>query len=199
MKDSFRRLVVLSSGLGSNLKSIINSVHGKDGIIISAVVSDKPSHSLKIAIQSGITCLFLPQQEKQSNISYNNFLYEFIKPFDPDFIVMAGFMRLLSSKFIGHYLNRIINIHPSLLPKYKGLNTHQRVLENDEKVHGTTIHFVNQSLDAGQIIAQKSIKISQIDTAESLKRKIKDIENVFYPKIIKQLCKDKNEINFNRK
>lgn len=186
--NDIKRLVVLSSGIGSNLQAMIDTLHDQDGITIAAVVSDKPSPSLKRAIKADIPCLFLPQQKKQSNTDYDNLLDRFIQLFHPDLIVLSGFMRILSAKFVDQYPNKIINIHPSLLPKYKGLNTHRRVLENGEKVHGTTIHFVNQFLDSGEIIAQKIIEITQDDTVESLKRKIKYIEHVFYPKIIKQIC-----------
>lgn len=189
MLSNTQRLVVLSSGLGSNLQAIIDALHKQDGIVIAAVISDKPSFSLKRSIKADIPCLFLPKRKKQLNTEYDNLLYQFIRLFHPYLIILSGFMRILSSKFIDNYPNKIINIHPSLLPKYKGLNTHQRVLENGEKLHGTTIHFVNQLLDSGDIIAQKSIDIGKDDTLESLRRKIKSVENNFYPKVIRRLCR----------
>ena len=189
--DNVKNLVVLSSGVGSNLQAIIDALHNQDNIVITAVISDKPSPSLQRAIKADIPCLFLPQQKKQSHDDYDSILGQFISLFHPNLIILSGFMRFLSSRFVDQYPNKIINIHPSLLPKYKGLNTHQRVLKHGETTHGTTVHFVNKFLDSGKIIAQKSIEISQDDTIESLERRIKQIEHVFYPDIIKQLCKGK--------
>ena len=192
MKNTIKRLIILSSGLGSNLQSIINTVHNHNNIIISAVVSDHPSISIKRAIKANIPCFFLPANQKnQSNIHYDQILNKFIQLFSPYLIILSGFMRILSKDFIENYPNQIINIHPSLLPKYKGLNTHKRVLNKGEKIHGTTIHYVNEYCDSGPIIAQKSIEVSQDDTIKSLEKKIKHIEHKFYPEIIKKLCQDK--------
>ena len=102
-------------------------------------------------------------------------------------ICLAGFMKILSKKFIKKFKGKILNIHPSLLPKYKGLNTHERVIKNNEKFSGCTVHLVNSNLDSGKIILQKKVRISKKDTTKSLKRKILKQEHILYPKAIKKL------------
>ncbi len=185
---SIFKLVILSSGYGSNLQAIIDQLHNEDGIEISAIISDKASESITRALNHNIPCLYLPRQKKQTREAYDQLLSELLKPFSPDLIVLAGFMRILSPAFIQRFPQQIINIHPSLLPKYKGLNTHQRVIDAKDKTHGTTIHYVDEHLDGGKIIAQKRIDVLPFDTAETLEQAIKSLEHVFYPATIHKLA-----------
>ncbi|WP_157966671.1 phosphoribosylglycinamide formyltransferase [Fastidiosibacter lacustris] len=182
------KLVILSSGYGSNLQSIIDKLHLQDGIEVCVIVSDKASQSITRGLLANIPCLFLPKRKSQSREEYDKLLKALIIPFAPDLIVLAGFMRIFSPVFIRAFEGKIINIHPSLLPKYKGLNTHQRVIDAKDKMHGTTIHYVDETLDGGEIIAQKRIDVLPFDTAETLEQTIKSIEHTFYPEIIRKLC-----------
>ncbi|WP_192483232.1 MULTISPECIES: phosphoribosylglycinamide formyltransferase [Cysteiniphilum] len=184
---SIFKLVVLSSGYGSNLQAIIDQLHNEDDIKISAIISDKVSESITRALNHNIPCLYLPKQQYQTREEYDQLLSELLKPFSPDLIILAGFMRILSPDFIQKFPQQIINIHPSLLPKHKGLNTHQRVIDAKDKTHGTTIHYVNEHLDGGKIIAQKRIDVLPFDTAETLEQAIKSLEHVFYPATIHKL------------
>lgn len=186
--NKLKKLVIFSSGFGSNLQSIINKLHGHKGIVVKLVVSDKPSMSIKRAVKSGISCLFFPFNKEQNKNEYDCILSKLVNVFNPDLLILSGFMHIFSHQFVANYPNKIINIHPSLLPKYKGLNTHRRVLENGDKIHGTTVHFVNKKLDSGKIIAQKIINVSDNETVNSLENKVKIIENNFYPNVIKNLC-----------
>lgn len=185
-KSTFK-LVVLSSGYGSNLQAIIDQLHNEGGIEISAIISDKVSESITRALNHNIPCLYLPKQKQQTREEYDQLLSELLAPFSPDLIILAGFMRILSPAFIQKFPQQIINIHPSLLPKHKGLNTHQRVIDAKDKTHGTTIHYVNEHLDGGKIIAQKRIDVLPFDTAETLEQAIKSLEHVFYPATIHKL------------
>ena len=115
-------------------------------------------------------------------------LIDILEPYDLDLIVLAGYMRILGPLFVKHYEGRIINIHPSLLPKYKGLNTHQRALDAGDKWHGCTVHFVTEELDAGPIIEQRLVPIFPNDTAEILAARVLKVEHKLYPKIIKSWC-----------
>ncbi|WP_162896471.1 phosphoribosylglycinamide formyltransferase [Cysteiniphilum halobium] len=187
VNKSIFKLVVLSSGYGSNLQAIIDQLHKEDGIEISAIISDKASESITRALNHNIPCLYLPKQKQQTREKYDQLLCDLLQPFRPDLIVLAGFMRILSASFTQKFPQQIINIHPSLLPKYKGLNTHQRVIDANDKTHGTTIHYVDEHLDSGKIIAQKRIDVLPFDTAETLEQAIKSLEHVFYPATLHKL------------
>ncbi|WP_100551444.1 phosphoribosylglycinamide formyltransferase [Caedibacter taeniospiralis] len=186
--DNPFKLVILSSGFGSNLQAIIDKLHLQHNIEVRAVVSDTPSESVQRALRANIPCLFLPKHKKQSRENYDQRLTELIAPFQPDLIVLSGFMRILSSTFIHQYEHKVINIHPSLLPKHKGLNTHQRVIDAKDREHGTTIHYVDESLDGGKIIAQKRMKVLPFDTAATLEQTVKALEHELYPTIIQKLA-----------
>lgn len=179
-------IVVLISGNGSNLQAIIDSV--KNGAIegrISAVISNRPGvYGLERAEKSDIPALTVDHTEFASRSDFEQALSQTIDQFQPDVLVLAGFMRILSSEFVQHYLGKMLNIHPSLLPKYPGLNTHRRVLENGDKEHGTSVHFVTAELDGGPIIAQRSIHVTADDTEESLQQKIQQQEHKLYPEVV---------------
>ncbi|WP_018625618.1 phosphoribosylglycinamide formyltransferase [Kangiella aquimarina] len=183
-------IVVLISGNGSNLQAIIDSV--KNGAIegrISAVISNRPGvYGLERAEKSDIPALTVDHTEFASRSDFEQALSQTIDQFQPDVLVLAGFMRILSSEFVQHYLGKMLNIHPSLLPKYPGLNTHRRVLENGDKEHGTSVHFVTAELDGGPIIAQRSIHVTADDTEESLQQKIQQQEHKLYPEVVGWLC-----------
>ena len=174
---------VFISGKGSNLESIIKSSRGynfpiKIDLIISNNINAK---GLKLAKKYYIPFKFF--SSKNNNVFERNCLYE-IKKRRIKFLCLAGFMKVLSNKFIKNFGYKIINIHPSLLPKYKGLNTHKRVLKNKEKYSGCTVHFVTTKLDSGKIILQKKVLINKNETERSLKKKILVQEHKLYPQSI---------------
>lgn len=181
-------IVVLSSGYGSNLQALIDQIHLKDNIIIQAIICDKDALSLTRGIRANIPTFFLPSKPLNS-MNYDDILKSIITIYSPKYVVLSGFMRILSKPFVDFYHNKIINIHPSLLPQYKGLNTHARVLKNNEIEHGVTIHYVTEVLDGGEIIEQRKVPVEHNDTVKSLEKKIKAVERILYPQVIKKLCR----------
>ena len=177
------KTAVFISGNGSNLKSLIKfSKTRKSPISISLIVSDNPkAKGLKFGKINKIKKKVF-NFKKKNNIE--NLILSFLKENEIKMICLAGFMKILSKNFITKFKGKILNIHPSLLPKYKGLNTHQKALDNKEKYSGCTVHIVNSKLDSGKIILQKKVKISKSETKNSLAKKILVQEHKLYPKAI---------------
>lgn len=174
--------VVLISGSGSNLQALIDAGFASS---IRAVISNKANaYGLERAKQAGITTHVLSHKDFSSRETYDTALAELIHPYKPQVIVLAGFMRILTPAFVEQFLGKIINIHPSLLPKYPGLHTHQRALDAGDKQHGVSIHFVTAELDGGPLIAQASLPILADDTAESLQQNVHALEHQLYPKVL---------------
>lgn len=180
-------IVVLISGNGSNLQAIIDAIQEqKIPASIAAVISNRPdAYGLIRAQQAGIATEILLYKGYANREEYDQALISHIDHYQPKLIVLAGFMRILSDPFVEHYAGRMINIHPSLLPKYKGLNTHQRVMQAGDKEHGATVHFVTPELDSGPIILQGMIKTRSTDTADSLQQEVHKIEHQIYPQAVK--------------
>ena len=186
MKRYFGRKVITAifiSGRGSNMRNLIDfSTTKKSPININLVFSNKKNAGgLKYAKEKKINTICLDNKKFQV---LENKLLKILKEKKIKLICLAGFMKILSSNFIKKYDGKIINIHPSLLPKYKGLNTHQRVMDNKEKYTGCTVHYVNSRLDSGKIIIQKKIKIQKNDTAVKIAKKVLMEEHKIYPKAI---------------
>ena len=177
---------IFISGRGSNLKSLVNFSKKKTSPIhINLIISNtKKAKGLKYADLNKIQKKIINFKKKSS--AETNIL-NILNKKKINFICLAGFMKVLSKKFISKFPGKIINIHPSLLPKYKGLNTHLRVLQNNEKFSGCTVHHVNKHIDAGEIIMQKKIKISKNETVNSLSKKILMEEHKLYPKAISKV------------
>ncbi len=177
------RTAVFISGTGSNLKSLIKfSKSKKSPISVNLIISNNPKakgldYAKKFKIKKKVLNL------KNKNLSENKLLY-ILKKNNIEIICLAGFMKILSKNFIKKFKGKILNIHPSILPKYKGLNTHKRALNNKEKYSGCTVHFVNSKLDSGKIILQKKVKIAKNETETSLAKKILVQEHKIYPKAI---------------
>lgn len=193
-------IIVFISGTGSNLKAIIDylQTNNNHNLNITAVISDNSNaKGLELARKNNINTYVIPVQ-KSNNKNYIDIysknLLEVVQRLNPDLIILAGFMKILSKEFISHYPNKILNIHPSLLPKYPGLHTHQRALDNKDQEHGCTIHIVTEQLDCGPILAQDKCKIEDSDTEDTLKHKVQQIEHKLYIKTIieysKNLVKD---------
>ena len=178
-------LCVLISGRGSNLLSIIKSCRGKDfPAKVKLIVSNNPNaFGLRYAKQYKIPFKVITK-------NFENTLLKQLQKNEIDILCLAGFMKVLSKNFIDSFFNMILNIHPSLLPKYKGLNTHQRALKNKEKFSGCTVHRVDGKIDSGEIILQSKVKIAKNETEASLENKILKKEWVLYPRAIKKYCKE---------
>lgn len=182
-------LVVLISGSGSNLQAIIDAIEtGKLNARIAAVISNRPqAFGLQRARKHGIAAIGLDHQLFASREEFDQRLTQEVERFRPDMIVLAGYMRILTAEFIQHFFPNMLNIHPSLLPKYQGLHTHQRVLENKDTQHGVSIHIVTPELDAGPVILQGHFNVESDDDADSLQQKAHALEHQMYPLVIKWL------------
>ena len=181
-----KNTAVLISGRGSNLKSLIKYSKIKKSLIkIVLVVSDKSNaKGLDYANKSKINNIFIKYSNRQN---FEDQLLKILKRNNVDLICLAGFMKILSANFIKKFYRPILNIHPSLLPKYKGLNTHYKAIQNKDKYSGATVHIVNEKLDSGKIIMQKKVKILKNDSEKSLEKKVLKIEHKIYPKAIIRL------------
>jgi phosphoribosylglycinamide formyltransferase-1 len=176
-------VVVLISGSGSNLQALIDSLAGGDTpAAIRAVISNRAdAYGLERARQAGIETCFLDHKSYADRESFDAALIQAIDGFDADLVLLAGFMRILSADFVRHYQGRLLNIHPSLLPKYKGLHTHQRALEAGDAEHGCSVHFVTEELDGGPLVVQAAIPVESDDTPETLAQRVHVQEHVIYP------------------
>ena len=181
------RLVVLISGSGSNLQAIIdacqnNEVNGE----ICAVISNKAdAYGLVRAHNAGIETAILSHKNYPSREDYDVELAALIDSFNPDLVVLAGFMRILTPRLVQKFKGKMLNIHPSLLPKYQGLNTHQRAIDAKDDVHGVSVHFVTEELDGGPVVLQAKVPILADDTADTLAKRIHEQEHVIYPLVVK--------------
>ena len=200
-----KRIVVLISGSGSNLEAIMESCAAKkiNGRVIKVISNNPYAYGLTRASKFNIESKIIDHKEYSSRIDFDNSLEEYLATLSPDLIVLAGFMRILGPKITSKYSNSMINLHPSLLPKYPGLNTHEKVLENKDPHHGISIHYVSSELDAGPLIAQGVINISKNETLENMINRIHKIEHLLLPEIINEICNeniylDNNEVKFRK-
>jgi phosphoribosylglycinamide formyltransferase-1 len=188
------KVAVLISGNGSNLQAMIDSFKNQEQIQICSVISNvEDAYGITRASGAGIETHVINHRDYPSRETFEKKLIDKLNDTCPDLIVLAGFMRILSEVFIAEYYGKIINIHPSLLPKYKGMNTHERVLENNEEFHGVTVHYVDDSLDGGPICAQSKLKINTSNVNE-LENQIHELEYKLYPEVIKQIAEGKMKL-----
>ncbi|MGM0784333.1 MAG: phosphoribosylglycinamide formyltransferase [Pseudomonadota bacterium] len=182
-----RRVVVLISGNGSNLQALIDEqAHDRLGGEIVAVIANEPdAYGLHRAHEAGIEAVVLPHREYDSRDAYDGALIKVIERHEPDLIVLAGFMRILTPRFVQRFLGRMLNIHPSLLPAYQGLNTHARALADGVAEHGCSVHFVTEELDGGPVVLQAVVEVAEDETEESLKTKVHAREHLIYPIAVK--------------
>lgn len=179
-------IAVLVSGNGSNLQAIIDAIQQGLPVEVCVVISDRENaYGLMRAKQAGISTEIVKADKNMSREDYDRQLQDRIEYYQPALIVLAGFMRILSDNFVKHYSGKMINIHPSLLPKFRGLNTHQRAIDANEKRHGATVHFVTPELDGGPAILQAQVPIHSNDTAESLANRVLQQEHQIYPLAIR--------------
>ena len=188
-------IVVLISGKGTNLQALIDASH-RSSYKISAVISNKAKAiGLNRAKISGIDTYVIEQESFNSKLEFEESLATRISEINPKLIVLAGFMKVLSPQFVKFFRGKVINIHPSLLPEYPGLNTHQRVLEDKKKIHGVSVHLVTEDLDGGPVIAQDSVYVLPDDTAESLAKRVLEREHIIYPKVVESLAIGKIQLS----
>jgi phosphoribosylglycinamide formyltransferase-1 len=181
-------VVVLISGSGSNLQALIDSIQaGADSSEsspsqISAVISNRAdAYGLERAKQAGIATQVLDHKQFDGREAFDTALVEAIDAYNPQLVVLAGFMRILTPGFVRHYAGRLLNIHPSLLPKYKGLHTHQRALDAGDSEHGCSVHFVSEELDGGPLVVQAVVPVQSDDSPTSLAQRVHEQEHVIYP------------------
>ncbi len=189
------RLVILISGRGSNMRSIIEAAQQDElDVEIAAVLSNRPgAPGLNFASEAGIDTAVVDHKAYDSRESFDLAMIETIDKYRPSFVILAGFMRILTEGFVEHYAKRLINIHPSLLPKFKGLNTHQRALDAGESEHGASVHFVTAELDDGPVILQAKVPVLNDDDADTLAARVLEQEHQLYPAAIKKLVSQQTE------
>lgn len=194
------RVVVLISGSGSNLQALIDGqVAGDLPIEIVAVISNRPDvYGLTRAAQANIPTRLLDHKVYENRDAFDQQLMKTIDDFQPDLVVLAGFMRILTPQFTQHYLGKMLNIHPSLLPKFQGLHTHQRALDANETRHGVTVHFVTAELDGGPSAIQASVPIIDGDDASSLAKRVQQQEHIIYPLAVKWFAEGRLAMKNNR-
>ena len=177
------RCVVLISGRGSNLSAILKATQSPDypATIVGVVANKAEAPGLQLARDAGILTSVVPNDDYADRASYDQALQVAVDAYEPDLVILAGFMRILTPRFVTHFQNRMINIHPSLLPSFTGLQTHQRALDAGVRLHGCTVHFVTAELDHGPIIAQAAVPVLDDDNARTLAARVLAFEHQLYP------------------
>ncbi|MCZ4295963.1 phosphoribosylglycinamide formyltransferase [Vibrio sinaloensis] len=188
-----KSIVVLVSGNGSNLQAIIDACNTSiTGGRVTAVFSNKAdAYALERAKMAEAGAHFLDPKSFDTRDAFDHELMKRIDEYKPDVIVLAGYMRILSGEFVRHYMGRMINIHPSLLPKYPGLNTYQRAIHAGDEEHGTSVHFVTEQLDGGPVILQAKVPIFDEDTVDTLTERVQTQEHRIYPMVVKWLVEER--------
>ncbi|GAA5158758.1 phosphoribosylglycinamide formyltransferase [Viridibacterium curvum] len=192
-----KNLVILISGRGSNMEAIVRAAI--PGARVAAVIANRPdSAGLAFAESHGIPTAVVDHKLFADRSSFDKALAETIDGFSPDLVVLAGFMRVLTGEFVDHYAGRLINIHPSLLPSFPGLHTHQRALEAGVRVHGATVHYVTADLDCGPIIIQAVVPVSDTDDEKSLSARVLRLEHQIYPQAVRWIVEGRTRIDAGR-
>lgn len=194
-----RRLVVLISGRGSNLEALAHACEqGRIAGHIVGVISNRPeARGLEFARARGIPTRVVDHREYGSREAFDAELTQAIEAYKPDFVILAGFMRILTPALVQHFAGRLVNIHPSLLPNYRGLHTHARALADGATEHGASVHFVTPELDGGPVIMQARVPVRAGDNPESLAARVQRAEHRLYPEVVRRLCA--GEIRWDRR
>lgn len=181
-----KRFVVLASGRGSNFKAILEEIQkgNIDGEIVAVLSDNADAKALTIAEEAGIVTEYVNHKEK----GYKDLLLAAIRNYAPDYLLLAGYMRIVPPKIIAAFPQRIINIHPALLPSFPGLHGQRQALEYGVKIAGCTVHYVDEGMDTGKIIAQKAVPVLEDDTEETLSARILAEEHKLYPAVVKMLA-----------
>lgn len=185
-----KRIVVLISGSGTNMQAIVEACQQQriDGEVVGVISNKANVGGLEKAAVANIPTAVLSHKDYDTREAYDADLQQLIDGFQPDVVVLAGFMRILTAEFTQHYHGRMLNIHPSLLPKYRGINTHQRALDNGDKEHGVSVHFVTEELDGGPVILQARVPVFEGDEASDLQQRVHAQEHRIYPLVVQWLC-----------
>lgn len=187
-----KKIVILISGRGSNMQALLEA---QLPCRIAAVISNRSdAEGLSLAKEHGIPTAVIEHRDYADRDSFDAALARKIDTYNPDFVVLAGFMRIFTTVFVAHYHGKLINIHPSLLPAYGGLDTHARALRDGVKIHGCTVHFVTPDLDHGPIIIQAAVPVMYDDTEQTLAARILHEEHRIYAQALRWLCKDQIEL-----
>ena len=186
-------IVVLISGNGSNLQAIIDAINsGELPAVIRAVISNRPhAFGLERARRADIAAVVIDNKHYTDRKSFDDALQSAIDNYRPELVVLAGFMRILGQSFVRHYQGRLLNVHPSLLPAFRGMDTHRRALAAGVTEHGLSIHFVTDELDGGPVIIQKKVPVLDGDDAETLAARVLEAEHRLYPKVIRWYAEER--------
>lgn len=175
---------MLLSGSGSNLQALIDAQASSSYEIVAVISNKQDAFGLQRAAKHGIATETLSHRDFASRESFDSKLAKLVDSFKPDLVVLAGFMRILTAPFVALFAGRLVNIHPSLLPEFPGMNTHQRALDAGVSEHGVSVHFVTEELDGGPVIARRKVSVTADDTAESLAAKVLTEEHKLYPEVV---------------
>ncbi|SOY50972.1 phosphoribosylglycinamide formyltransferase [Cupriavidus taiwanensis] len=191
-----KKIVILISGRGSNMEAIVRAcASGGWPARVAAVLSNRPDAAgLQFARQQGIETGVVDHRQHADRAAFDAALAEAIDAHDPDLVVLAGFMRILTPGFVDRYAGRLLNIHPSLLPCFPGLNTHRQALDAGVKLHGATVHFVTPELDHGPIVIQAALDVQPQDTPETLAERLLACEHVIYPRAVQWFVEDRLQL-----
>jgi len=184
------RILVLISGSGSNLQALLDASSADDypGEVVAVISNKGDAYGLTRANNAGVDAITLSHTDFDSREAYDQALIEQIDAYQPDLVVLAGFMRILTPGFVQHFSGKLLNIHPSLLPKYQGLNTHQRAIDAGDREHGVSVHFVTEELDGGPVILQAKVPVFDGDQAGDLAERVHEQEHRIYPLVVKWFC-----------
>lgn len=192
-----KRIAVFASGFGSNLQALIdyNNKHGLNGDIVLVFSNNKDAYALNRARENEIKAVFMDPARYSSREQYDSEIIEMLEEEKIDLVVLAGYMFLLGQEFVHRFKNKILNIHPALLPSFKGTHGIKDAYEYGVKVTGVTVHFVDEGLDSGPIILQQSVDIDQNENVEELEEKIHRVEHKIYPLAVKYFCEDRLKVD----
>ncbi|MBS1170270.1 MAG: purN [Burkholderiaceae bacterium] len=195
-----KNIVILISGRGSNMEAIVRAAQvGKWPARVAAIISNRADAAgLAFASANGIATAVVPSKDYPSRDAFDVALQAEIDRYAPDLVVLAGFMRILTESFVRHYEGRMLNIHPSLLPSFKGLHTHQQALDAGVKLHGATVHFVTAELDHGPIVAQAAVPVEEGDTEDTLAARVLAQEHLIYPQAVRDFIEGRLTISQGR-
>ena len=184
------KIAVLVSGTGSNLQALIDAqLNGQlSGQIVGVLSNKADAYALQRATQQQIATTVISHKNYSNRAGFDEAMHQQLLAWHVGVVILAGFMRILTADFVSKWQGKMLNIHPSLLPYYKGINTHQRVLNTGDRLHGCTVHFVSTELDAGQSIAQFAIAVAPHDNAETLAKRVHKLEHVLYPQVLQWFC-----------
>ncbi|MBC8750227.1 MULTISPECIES: phosphoribosylglycinamide formyltransferase [Paraburkholderia] len=182
-----KKLVILISGRGSNMEAIVRACASEHWPArVAAVIANRPDAAgLAFAASRGVATAVVDHRQFLDRDNFDAALAEQIDAFAPDLVVLAGFMRVLTERFVDHYAGRMLNVHPSLLPSFPGLKTHQQALDAGVRLHGASVHFVTSKLDHGPIVAQSAVPVEAGDTAQTLAARVLATEHVIYPRAVR--------------